>query len=192
MSARWPSLSIIDHLSGAGLWRSCSGARPDTAAAISFGLFSAASRCFFNSASVISASLRAAHVYGRLQHSFFLHPLRDFHPPSQFFHDRLAQLRRCGGLAVHQVRYLRLSRESTQPGQQLWRIGVVAELFEHGDLRTNLHNVTEDLYFLRAALDGEPARARSLKSNEQHCILWIRQPLREMMKDSPAGRHSPG
>src|SRR6202795_4223303 len=52
-SARWPRTSSTHYFSGEGLHRRTFSDKPETAAAISFGLFSAASRCFFSSASVI-------------------------------------------------------------------------------------------------------------------------------------------
>src|SRR5260370_22379482 len=52
-SARWPRTSSTHHFSGEGLYRRTFSDKAETAAAIAFGLFSAASRCFFSSASVI-------------------------------------------------------------------------------------------------------------------------------------------
>src|SRR6266571_5717066 len=82
MSARWPSTSRMHHLSGAGLYRRVLSVNPDTAAAICLGLFSAASRCCFSSASFMMFSLDFD----------FLHPLHDLHVPAQLLLHGIAQL----------------------------------------------------------------------------------------------------
>src|ERR1700680_1133081 len=64
MSARWPRTSRMHHLSDDGLYRNVLSGSPETAAAICLGLFSAASRCFFSSASVMGPLISDKWVIG--------------------------------------------------------------------------------------------------------------------------------
>src|SRR5450631_740057 len=65
MSARWARISRMHHLSGAGLYRRVLSGRPETAAAICLGLFSAASRCLFSSAWVMDKPAMRAILMAR-------------------------------------------------------------------------------------------------------------------------------
>ena len=67
---------------------------------------------------------------------------------------------------------------------------MIAELLERRDLGANRNELAEDLHFGRLALDGESARARRLKSDEEHQIPRIGQPLRQMMQNASARHHA--
>src|SRR5262249_42750962 len=144
--ARCARISRMHHFAGSDRYRSTAGESPDTTAAISFGLLSAASKCFFNSASVTCASHSERHSRAAcLANVRLLHPLGHLHVPSQLFRDLVAQLRRGQLFSVHEVRHARFLLKRVQPLKQLRRVGVIAELLEGGDVRANLHEVTEDL-----------------------------------------------
>ena len=67
---------------------------------------------------------------------------------------------------------------------------MIAELLKRRHLRANRHHLTKDFYLRRAALDGKSACAWGLKSDEDHRVLRIRQPLRKMVLNSAASHHA--
>src|SRR5215470_14238144 len=104
---------------------------------MSFGLLSAASRCFLTSASVMTASASI--------HLHLLHPFRNLHSPAEFPAHGFAQLRGGAGFAMNKIRDAWFLRKSVQPLQEFPRIGVIAELLKSGDLRTYRDEVTKNL-----------------------------------------------
>src|SRR6266496_4262962 len=91
---------------------------------------------------------------------------------------------------MDQISRARLVPERAQPLQQLGWIGVVAELFEGHDLGADGDNLSVDLHFRGAALDGGAAGSGRLESNEHHRIPGIRKSLRQMMLYTPTRYHA--
>src|SRR5208337_4505783 len=83
----------------------------------------------------------------------------------------------------------RLVLKCVQPLQHFRRIGMIAELFEGRDLSADGHELAEDLYLRRSVLDGGAARAGRLEADKNHQVLWIGQPLRQVMQNAAASNH---
>src|SRR5580698_11500580 len=67
---------------------------------------------------------------------------------------------------------------------------MIAELLERFDLRADGNHIAEDFHFRRAALNDEAARSRRLKTDKNHRIFRVRQPLRQMVQNTPTGHHA--
>src|SRR5204863_3450047 len=118
-----------------------------------------------------------------------LHPLRDLNVPSQLFCHSVAQLRRRIRLAMYEVSHIGFVAERVQPLQKLRRVRVITELLQGGNLCSNRHRRTEYLHLWSAALYRKASRPRRLKSNKQHGVLRIGQPLRQVMLNPSSGYH---
>src|SRR5205085_8603691 len=93
---------------------------------------------------------------------------------------------------MHQVSHSWLVLECVQPLQQLGSVRVIAELLESCDLRANRDHLTENLYFVCAALDDVPARPRRLEADEDDQVFGIGEALREMVQNATSRSHSAG
>ena len=80
----------------------------------------------------------------------------------------------------------------SEPLQQFVHVGVVAELFEGGDLRAHGNDLAEDLHLARAVLDLAAARAHRLEADEQDEVARVRQALDQVVLDAAALAHSVG
>src|SRR5207302_4642818 len=96
---------------------------------------------------------------------YFLQPSGDFHVPSQLRRDGLLQGRGCLRFAMNKISGLWLLLEGGKPAQQLFSIGMVAELLQGGYMRTDRHFFREDAHCPGSALDGCAACAWSLKAD---------------------------
>ena len=84
---------------------------------------------------------------------------------------------------MYQKSGLRAGLEGLEPAQQLFSIGVVAELFQRRHARTNGHLFREDAHRLGAAFDDLAPGARRLEADKDHLGAWIREPLHQMMRE---------
>src|SRR5262249_50126689 len=85
---------------------------------------------------------------------------------------------------------LRCARESPKPGEKLVRISVVAELFQGSNVGADGNFLGIDPHGFGAALDDGPARARRLKTDENHLMARIGQAVKQMVQDASTSDHA--
>src|SRR5437762_14324060 len=91
---------------------------------------------------------------------------------------------------MYEVSGRRRLRECAQPLQQLWRVGMIAELLQRGNLRAHRHFFAKDLYAFYSRLDQRAPRAFRLKADVQHKVARIGQPMNQVMLYAPSGNHA--
>src|SRR5262245_12862605 len=106
------------------------------------------------------------------------------HVPSQLRRDCLLQALCRIRLSMDQECCLRCARESPKPGEKLIRISVVAELFQGSNVGADGNFLGIDPHGFGAALDDGPARARRLKTDENHLMARIGQAVKQMVQDA--------